>query len=60
MAKIKYPCKTCTRVQDPHLCSNKNCEEWKEWFLFVWNRMHKKHRQAAKQFTTTNAKEKER
>lgn len=59
MAKKKYPCRTCTRVQVPHSCSNKNCEEWKEWFLSVWNRMHKKYRKAAKQFTTTNTKEKE-
>lgn len=59
MAKKKNPCKTCTRVNDPYNCGNKDCVDWKEWFLSTWNRMHKKYRQAAKQFTTTNTKEKE-
>ena len=27
------PCKTCTRVKDPMNCSNRNCADWKKWYL---------------------------
>ena len=34
--KFPSPCLTCTRVQDPIACENKNCGAWKEWFIYRW------------------------
>lgn len=30
------PCEGCTRVANPKGCENKNCKEWKAWFLRRW------------------------
>lgn len=35
----KNPCLTCTRVKDPHNCENKNCREWREWFVRKWEEL---------------------
>lgn len=37
----KSPCITCQRVMDPQDCENKNCQVWREWFLFKWNEIRK-------------------
>ena len=34
-----YPCKGCTRVNNPYDCNNKNCVPWREWFLERWAAM---------------------
>ena len=36
----KLPCETCTRVEKPEECGNKNCVAWKEWFLSRWEQIH--------------------
>lgn len=36
MASDKYPCDTCVKVGDPNMCENKNCKDWKHWFLRRW------------------------
>lgn len=35
------PCKTCTRVRCPEDCENKNCRQWRAWFLENWERTRK-------------------
>ena len=35
------PCEGCTRVRDPDSCENKNCKEWKAWFLHRWAAIHR-------------------
>ena len=30
------PCMGCTRVKDPRMCENKNCQVWQRWFLAKW------------------------
>ncbi len=30
------PCARCTRVRNPDSCENKNCKDWKAWFLRRW------------------------
>lgn len=32
-AKKQHPCKTCTKVKSPYTCSNRNCADWKAWYL---------------------------
>lgn len=34
------PCENCTRVQNPKGCENKNCKDWKAWFLHRWAQIH--------------------
>ena len=34
--KCVSPCVGCTRVSDPNGCENKNCKDWKGWFLRRW------------------------
>ncbi len=34
------PCENCTRVQNPKGCENKNCKDWKAWFLRRWAQIH--------------------
>lgn len=31
------PCKTCVRVVDPGMCEDKNCQQWRQWFMEVWD-----------------------
>ncbi len=31
------PCLTCTRVQNPQECENKNCGVWRRWFIKSWD-----------------------
>lgn len=31
--KQQSPCRTCTRVKDPYNCGNRNCADWKQWYL---------------------------
>lgn len=33
------PCNRCERVDDPHLCENKDCRQWRRWFIEKWNAM---------------------
>ena len=30
------PCKNCTRVFSPDACENKNCPDWKAWWIPRW------------------------
>ena len=32
------PCLRCTRVKDPGNCENKNCKQWRGWFIDAWER----------------------
>ena len=34
------PCSICTKCQDPNKCENKNCKDWKAWFLDRWKKLH--------------------
>lgn len=34
------PCLSCTRVENPDGCENKNCKLWKTWFLRRWNAIY--------------------
>ena len=40
--KPKYPspCLTCTRVSDPRACENKECRQWRQWFVERWALIH--------------------
>ena len=31
------PCKTCRRVKNPRECENKNCRQWRDWFVKSWD-----------------------
>lgn len=35
------PCDNCTRVKQPKYCGNKNCLDWREWFIRQWDGMRK-------------------
>ena len=37
---MEYPCKECTRCQDPKSCSHKECGDWKQWFLDEWKKFN--------------------
>lgn len=37
---MAYPCKECTRCQDPKSCSHKECGDWKQWFLDEWKKFN--------------------
>lgn len=39
------PCLTCTRVENPADCENKNCQVWRQWFISRWDRMRSFPRQ---------------
>lgn len=44
MARYKHPpvvnpCLSCTLVQDPENCQNKNCTLWQQWFIHRWDQM---------------------
>ena len=39
--KCESPCKTCVRIANPDGCENKNCKEWKVWFLHRWAEIHR-------------------
>ena len=41
MRKCASPCETCTRVAKPAMCENKNCKDWKTWFLRRWAEIHR-------------------
>ena len=41
MLHKESPCKGCTRVQNPDMCENKYCKEWKAWFLHRWSLIHR-------------------
>lgn len=30
------PCKTCKRVKNPEACFNKECFDWRKWFIKKW------------------------
>ncbi len=34
------PCVFCTRVRNPEDCENKNCPQWRAWFLAKWALLH--------------------
>lgn len=31
------PCTSCTRMKNPQSCTNKHCEEYRKWFIPIWN-----------------------
>lgn len=31
------PCMSCTRVDDPRACDNKDCKVWQSWFTGRWD-----------------------
>ena len=31
------PCDNCTKVERPDRCKDANCQEWKAWFVSVWD-----------------------
>lgn len=33
------PCLTCVIVERPGECGNKNCGDWRKWFMQRWNEM---------------------
>lgn len=35
------PCVLCTRVSDPKNCENKNCPDWRSWWLGRWDLIHR-------------------
>ena len=35
------PCKTCIRVADPACCEDKNCRQWRQWFIDRWDAMRR-------------------
>lgn len=39
---MKCPCSTCVRVKDPSKCENKQCDQWRKWFVHEWARLHGK------------------
>ena len=39
------PCLCCTRVPDPRACDNKNCRQWRQWFLGRWELIRRYPRQ---------------
>ena len=41
MNKCSSPCPGCTRVQNPDMCENKYCKDWKAWFLRQWAQIHR-------------------
>lgn len=36
--EMDSPCLTCCRVKNPGECENKNCRQWRSWFLESWDR----------------------
>ena len=38
--KNGYPCTNCKIGKDPKECTNKNCPDWREWFLQKWEEIH--------------------
>ena len=43
------PCESCTRVRDRENCENKNCREWRNWFLKRWELIHRFPRETMEQ-----------
>ena len=39
----EFPCKRCTRVKAPVYCTNKDCQDWRAWFLGWWEAMREKY-----------------
>ena len=33
------PCVSCTRVENPANCENKNCQVWRQWFIGRWDQL---------------------
>lgn len=33
LKELQNPCENCTKVNDPDNCSDKQCLEWKKWYL---------------------------
>ena len=33
------PCMRCERVSDPRQCEDKNCAQWRKWFVEKWDAM---------------------
>lgn len=36
---MNSPCARCTKVSDPRSCDNKDCRQWRKWFLEKWDAM---------------------
>lgn len=43
--KQPSPCLCCQRVADPRNCDNKNCVQWRQWFLARWELIRRYPRQ---------------
>lgn len=44
MDRRPSPCLRCTRVPDPENCENKQCGQWKAWFLERWEQLRRDQR----------------
>lgn len=38
------PCNRCVKVPDPHQCENKDCRQWRQWFIDKWDTLRVKPR----------------
>ena len=38
--QLTGPCEGCTRIPDPEKCDNKDCKQWRQWFLERWDLIH--------------------
>lgn len=39
--QTERPCLHCERVRDPRNCENKQCNEWRTWFIDRWESVRK-------------------
>lgn len=37
------PCDDCRRVANPKACDNKDCKQWRKWFLFRWEQLRRRY-----------------
>ena len=50
------PCLTCNRVADPSDCQNKNCVQWKTWWLDRWEQIRKQANVVSEKTSTEDKK----
>lgn len=43
MKQIQYPCTNCRRTEDPGQCDNKDCRQWRAWFLQSWEQLRRRY-----------------
>ncbi len=47
--KPEYPCRGCTRVEEPTKCENKQCRPWRCWFFSRWEQIHGYYTEASRE-----------